>query len=122
MNQQITLTVSESVLHYAKAVATQNKRRIEDILSDWLEKIPNEIDVEKLSDAEVVALTKLKMPVKQQKVLHKLLDKNGEGELTDIEKKQLDAMMEVYDDALLRKAKALRVAVERGLIPPLSSK
>ncbi len=122
MNQQITLTVSDSVLLYAKAVATQNKRRIEDILSDWLEKIPNEIEVEKLSDAEVVALTKLKMPAKQQKVLHKLLDKNGEGELTEIEKKQLDALMEVYDEALLRKAKALRAAVDRGLIPPLTPK
>ncbi len=121
MNQQITLTVSENVLHYAKAVATQNKRRIEDILSDWLEKVSSEIDVEKLSDAEVIALAELKMPAKQQKVLHKLLDKNSEGELTSAERKQLDAMMEIYDDALLRKAQALRVAVERGLIPPLSS-
>ena len=121
MNQQITLTVSENVLHYAKAVATQNKRRIEDILSDWLEKVSSEIDVEKLSDAEVIALAELKMPAKQQKVLHNLLDKNSEGELTSAERKQLDAMMEIYDDALLRKAQALRVAVERGLIPPLSS-
>jgi len=29
--------------------------------------------------------------------------------------------MEIYEDALLRKAQALRVAVERGLIAPLAS-
>ena len=61
------------------------------------------------------------MPPKQQKTLHKLLDKNGEGELTIDEKTQLDAMMEVYEDALLRKSQAMRVAVERGLMKPLSS-
>ncbi len=38
--------------------------------------------------AEVIALAELKMPAKQQKVLHKLLEKNGEGELTSAEKKK----------------------------------
>jgi predicted P-loop ATPase len=121
MNQQITLTVSDNVWLYAKAVATQKKQRIEEVLSDWLEKVSSEIDVEKLSDAEVIALAELKMPAKQQKVLHKLLEKNGEGDLTNAEKKQLDVMMEIYENALLRKSQALRVAVERGLMPPLSS-
>ncbi|MEZ5426674.1 MAG: hypothetical protein R2747_10440 [Pyrinomonadaceae bacterium] len=120
MDQQITLTVSENVWLYAKAVATRNKQRIEEVLSDWLEKISGEIDVEKLSDSEVLALAELKMPSGQQKVLHELLEKNGEGELTEDEKKQLDAMMEVYEEATLRKSQALRVAVERGLIEPLN--
>jgi hypothetical protein len=121
MNQQITLTVSENAWFYAKAVATRSKLRVEDVLSDWLEKGSSEIEVEKLSDVEVSALADLKMPPKQQKVLHKLLEKNGEGELTTVEKKELDAMMEDYEIALLRKAQAMRVAVERGLMPPLSS-
>ena len=77
--------------------------------------------VENLSDSEALALSKLKMPAKQQKILHKLLEKNNEGELTSEESKQLDAMLVDYDDALLRKAQALRVAVERGLMKPLSS-
>lgn len=121
MNQQITLTVSENVWLYAKAVATRNKLRIEEVLSDWFEKVSSEFDVEKLSDSEVLALAELKMPDEQQKVLHKLLEKNGEGELTEDETKQLDAMMEVYEVATLRKSQALRVAVQRGLIESLSS-
>jgi hypothetical protein len=121
MNQEVTLQVSDNIWHYAKSVAKKSKRRIEEVLSDWLEKGSNEIEVEKLSDTEVIALAELKMPVKQQKVLHKLLAKNGEGELTTEEKKQLDEMMEDYEIALLRKSQALCVAVERGLMKPLSS-
>ena len=121
MNQQITLTVSDNVWLYAKAVATRNKRRIEEVLSDWLEKVSSEFDVEKLSDSEVLALAELKMPTEQQEILHDLLDKNGEGELTKEETEQLDAMMEIYEEATLRKAQAMRVAVERGLMKPLSS-
>ncbi len=121
MNQEITLKVSDNVWLYAKAVATQKKQRIEEVLSDWLEKVSSEIDVEKFSHPEVLALAELKMPTKQQKVLHKLLEKNGEGELTNAEKKELDAMMELYEVATLRKSQALRVAVKRGLIAPLSS-
>ena len=70
---------------------------------------------------EVIALAELKMPPKQQNVLHKLLEKNGDGQLTDTERTRLDELIEIYEETTLRKAQALRVAVERGLIPPLSS-
>lgn len=121
MNQQITLTVSDNVWLYAKAVATRNKRQIEEVLSDWLEKISSEIDVEKLSDSEVLALAELQMSPSQQILVDELQEKNGEGALTIDERKQFDSLMEIYEDALLRKAQAFRVAVERGLMPPLSS-
>lgn len=121
MNQQITLTVSDNVWLYAKTVASRNKRRIEEVLSEWLEKFSSEIDVEKFSDSEVLALTELQIPPAQQKLLDAFQEKNGEGSLTNDEKKQFDALMEIYEDALLRKSQALRVAVERGLIPPLSA-
>lgn len=121
MNQQITLTVSDNVLFYAKAVAARNKRRIEEVLSDWLEKISSEIDVEKFSDSEVLALTELQMSPAQQKLMDEFQEKNGEGALTNDEKRQFDALMEIYEDALLKKSQALRVAVERGLIAPLTS-
>ncbi|MDQ3088219.1 MAG: hypothetical protein M3Q78_06425 [Acidobacteriota bacterium] len=121
MNQQITLTVSDNVLFSAKAVATRNKRRIEEVLSEWLEKVSSEVAVEKLSDSEVLALTELQMSPTQQKLMDEFQEKNGEGALTNDERRQFDALMEIYEDALLRKAQALRVAVERGLIAPLAS-
>jgi hypothetical protein len=121
MNQQITLTVSDNVWLYAKAVAAQKKQRVEEVLSDWLEKVSSEIDVEKLTDAEVLALTELQMSPSQQTLMDEFQEKNGEGALTNDERRQFNALMENYEDALLRKAQAFRVAVERGLIPPLSS-
>ena len=121
MNQQITVTVSDNVLLYAKTVAIQNKRRIEEVLSDWLEKVSDESEVEKLSDAKILALANLQLPESQQETLHELLEKNSEGELTKLERKYLDELMEIHDDALLTKAKAMRIAVERGLMKPLSS-
>lgn len=121
MNQEVTLQVSDNVWLYAKTIALQKKRKIEEVLTDWLEKVSDESEVEKLSDAKILALANLQLPESQQETLHELLEKNGEGELTKLEKKYLDELMEVYNDALLTKAKALRVAVERGLIEPLSS-
>ena len=121
MNQQIMVTVSDNVLLYAKTLAIQNKRRIEEVLSDWLEKVSDESEVEKLSDAKILALANLQLPESQQETLHELLEKNGEGELTKLERKYLDELMEIHDDALLTKAKAMRIAVERGLMKPLSS-
>ena len=121
MNQQITLTVSDNVWLYAKTVASRKKRRIDEVLSDWLEKATDDVEIEKFSDAKILALANLQLPESQQETLGELLEKNGEGELTALEKKYLDELMEVYNDALLTKAKALRIAVERGLIEPLSS-
>lgn len=120
MKQQVTLQVADNVLLYAKTVATQTQRRIEEVLSDWLEKIPSDFRVENLSDAEVVALTKLQLSTEQQNSLADLQEKNSEGNLSKSESAGLDALMEIYNQALLKKAQAFRIAVERGLIEPLS--
>ena len=44
-----------------------------------------------------------------------------EGELNDNEQVQLDALMLAYRRGLVRKAQALKVAVERGLQPPIGA-
>jgi hypothetical protein len=76
--------------------------------------------VNELSDKKVIKLTKLQMPAEEQETLNALLKKNREGTLTEAEERQLASLMEVYDHSLLRKSEALSVAVERGLIEPLS--
>jgi hypothetical protein len=83
--------------------------------------ISEDFRIEELSDVRILALANLQMPESQQETLHELLEKNGEGELTKLEKKYLDELMEIHNDALLTKAKAMRIAVERGLMKPLSS-
>ncbi len=97
-----------------------NKKR-DRFISSLFQKNADEVKIEKLSNANILALANLQLAESQQETLHELLEKNSEGDLTNLERKYLDDLMEVYNDALLTKAKAMRVAVERGLMPPLSS-
>jgi hypothetical protein len=60
-------------------------------------------------------------PPQQEARLHKLLDLNSEGNIEAKQRRELDALMEVYHDALLRKAMGLAEAVRRKLRPPISS-
>ena len=60
------------------------------------------------------------METQQQEVFSDLLARQQEGQLNDIENRQLDELMQVYRRGLVRKAKALKVAVERGLIPAIN--
>jgi hypothetical protein len=57
----------------------------------------------------------MQMEPEQQAALSNLLDRNREGELDNEEVNQLDELMQVYRRGLVRKAQALKVAVERGL-------
>jgi len=75
--------------------------------------------VETLADGEVLALTELQLPSEQRSLLSELLQRNREGELDAEAQRQLDELMRVYEHGLLRKAQALRVAVQRGLRAPL---
>lgn len=80
----------------------------------------DEQPVETLSDAEVLALTELKFTVEQDEELSYLLAMNREGDLDDKGQERLAEFMKVYAKGLLRKAEALRIAVERGVREPLS--
>jgi hypothetical protein len=57
----------------------------------------------------------MQMEPEQQEALSDLLDRNREGQLDNEETNQLDELMQVYRSGLVRKARALKVAVERGL-------
>jgi hypothetical protein len=77
--------------------------------------------LEDLSDDEVVALSNLQMQPDEQDELSELLALNRENQLSNAQRQRLDQLMVVYRQGMIRKARALKVAVERGLIPPLAS-
>ena len=68
-----------------------------------------------------MALTELHLPPEQQDALSTLLERNQENTLDDDQRRRLDELMRVYERGLLRKAPALRVAVQRGLREPLQA-
>jgi len=75
--------------------------------------------VEELSDTEVLALAELRLTPTQEATLSELLTRNREGTLDAEGRRELDELMRLYEHGLLRKAQALRVAVQRGLREPL---
>ncbi|BAY47104.1 hypothetical protein SAMD00079811_47200 [Scytonema sp. HK-05] len=79
-----------------------------------------ELPIESLPDEQVLVLCNLQMEQEQQEVFSDLLARNQERQLNDPEVKRLDDLMEVYRCGLVRKARAMKVAVERGLKPPYS--
>lgn len=115
MSEQITIKVSDQVMSHATQVAAQTNQRVEDILASWLDRLITEIPVEMLSDQEVIALTELQLSAEQQTALDHLLEQNREGLLDNAGRRKLDQLMHTYEQGLLRKSQALRLAVERGL-------
>lgn len=121
MNQQITIEVSEQVWRRANVLAERKKQNPEAVLEEWLEETVAETRIEDLTDEEILALTDLHFSGGEQENFSRLLEKNRENDLTKTEKRELDMLMRTYESGLLRKSKALREAVERGLIEPLKS-
>ncbi len=119
IDEQITVRVSDRVVRSAAHVAAQSQRRIEDVLADWLDRVVTELPVNELPDQEVLALAESQLAPEQQATLSELLVQNREGTLNAEGQRRLDEMMRIYEHGLLRKAQALRVAVQRGLREPL---
>jgi hypothetical protein len=120
MSVKVTLELPEEVAHRARAVAAKTQRPLEDILVEWLDRVGGEPPVESLSDEEVLALCDAQMEAAEQEELSDLLCRNREGLLRDGDRARLDGLMRIYRRGLVRKAEALKTAVERGLRPRVS--
>ena len=122
MAEIVTLELPETLAQRAKEIAVLTNRRLEEVLVEWIDRASQELPVESLPDDWVLALCDMQLELEQQEALSELLDRNRERQLNNEEANQLDELMQVYRSGLVRKARALKVAVERGLKPALNSK
>lgn len=120
MVEVITLEVPEKLALQLKNIAIETNRRLEDMLVEWIGQITTIPPLATLSNDEILKLCDLQMDNEQQTKLSDLLARNREGILTDLESYELDQLMTVYRQGLIRKASALQIAVKRGLKPPLN--
>lgn len=120
MTETVTLELPEALAQQAKQIAALTHRRLEEILVEWIDYAISELSIESLPDNQILALCDLQMEAEQQELFSSLLAQNQEGELNQAGVNQLDTLMQVYRRGLVHKARALKVAVERGLRPPLS--
>jgi hypothetical protein len=137
MSTPITINLSDEVYRRVEKFALLANRDLSSILSDMLAHNLPLIDTDSnefqsnshdkleviadLSDAQVMMLTELEMEPLQDAKLSELLDKQQSGTLTPEEPQELEYLMQIYREGLLRKATALAEAVKRGLMEPLGS-
>jgi predicted transcriptional regulator len=129
MDIPVTINLPDDVYRRAERFAHLANRDLSSVLADTLTHslppISAEIDtlppISNLSDRQVMALTQLEMESAQDARLSELLDKQQSGTLNSEEPEELDNLMQIYREGLLRKATALAEAVKRGLMEPLNS-
>jgi len=127
MATEVTLSLPDTVYNQAARLAQLMNQDVSRVLAETIESALSPLGspavgltpVEELSDSEILAAAHLQMDQVQGKRLGKLLDRQQAGKLTDAERGELAALMQIYHENLVRKAQALREAVRRGLIEPL---
>lgn len=129
MSTQITINLPDEIYQRAERFARLANRDVASILVDTLQiSIPatrlasvDELEsVSKIPDHQLLALTHLQMEPLQDARLSELLDRQQSGLLFESERMELQTLMQIYQEGLLRKATALSEAVKRGLMEPLS--
>jgi hypothetical protein len=133
MSVEVTLTLPEELVEQAAQLGRTTQRNVEDVLTDTLtfvemlwplvESLPTGAlypSVGNLPDAEVLALANLKMDKAQDRRLGMLQTKGKQGGLSEAERYELLALLQIYRLGQLRKSEALVEAIERGLRPPLT--
>ena len=129
MSTQVTLTLPDEVYQKAERLARLISCEVTEILTRTLTISLPPFDtsseeltpVADLSNEDLLALTQLQLPPSQDRKLSLLLDKQQADKLSAAEQAELFALMQRYQAGLLRKAQALREAVQRGLREPLES-
>ena len=128
MSTQIIINLPDKIYQRAERFARLANCDVASILVDTIQlSIPpvseDITDLEPmlaLCDKQVLVLAELEMESEQDARLSELLDRQQSGTLTEGERSELQTLMQVYQEGLLRKATALSEAVKRGLIEPLS--
>ena len=129
MSGEITLVLPDDIMQRAERLAERTGRGLPELLVETIELslrplgVASEpsIPTASISDEEVLANTEIAMPPAQDARLSELLQRQQARQLTDSERGELTALMDVYQQLLLRKAEFLREAVHRGLREPLES-
>ncbi|MBD2456196.1 hypothetical protein H6G80_19220 [Nostoc sp. FACHB-87] len=128
MSTQITITLPDEIYQHAERFAKLANRDVASILADTIQlsipsvraEVNNLEPVSVLANEQILALTELQMEPEQDSRLSELLERQQAGTITDNERPELQNLMQIYQEGLLRKATALHEAVKRGLIEPLS--
>ncbi len=120
MAENVPLTLPEDLAQQARAVAASTQQTVEEVLLNWIRLGGAEPVLELLPDQELLAICDRQLDPDRDEELAELLQGKQDGELGDEERNRLETLMRQYRIGLIRKAQAIKVAVNRGLRPRLS--
>jgi hypothetical protein len=120
MSEPLTLELPDDLARQARAMAAASNRRIEDVVIDLVARGVAEPAVENLPDGELLAFCDATFPPTEQNELSNLLAAHKDGKADVAAGARLDVLMTAYRRGLVLKARAIREAVARGLIPRLT--
>jgi hypothetical protein len=126
MSTQVTLTLPDEIYRRAKYMAQLTGRNVADVLAETIQASLSPLGTQderiqpvlSLPDETVLVLSESQMDEKPARRMSHLLDRQQAGVITETEQSELRALMQVYDEGLLRKTQALAEAVRRGLLEP----
>lgn len=119
---QTKINLSENAYQYVSSIARMTERTIDEVIEETFEnRFEREMEIfkksiEVSSDKEVLAVANLQMPEELSEHLSRLLAKNGNGNLSESEREELDDLMQMNRLFDLRKAIGIVEAMKRGLI------
>ena len=128
--QTITVELPESLYRFAAQLAKATNRPVAEIVQESLNHtLPPLDDVPAEEAAELAGLSLLddaalwqvacaELPVDQQMEMHKLLESQGAGTISAVDKEQLKSLMDLYGSALVRKSHVRLLLARRGYHVP----
>ena len=124
---QLTLHLRDDVARQATTLAALEGKAVEDYLAGIVEQRlsadPQEAlkQLETFTDEDVLAMADLRLSPEEDARLGELLALNQEGQLPPSGKRELDELMQIYDQGTLKKAMGWAEAVRRKLRKPINS-
>ncbi len=115
MSKKITLQLRDEIIARALAVADHSERDLEEVLSEWLDRYVDDLPMESLPDDEVLAWCHFELSPMSEYELRTLLYRHRHYDLTNEEHIRLDELLQTYRRGVVRQARALQVAIARGL-------
>jgi hypothetical protein len=125
-NQTVNVRLPETLFQKLQHIAEVTHRSVEDVLTTTVNAaLPSTPDIPTdlandlaamilFSDESLKAAVQSSLSAAQQKRLTQLTDAGGDRTLTEAESGELQSLLDLYDRAVLRRAKALAILAQRG--------
>jgi len=119
MSERVTVELPDELARRARDAAAARNRRLEDAVIEWIGQAVAEPTIEALSDDELLTYCDMTLEADLQEELSKRLSDIRESQIDASGRARLDHLMVLYRRRLMRKARAWKEAVARGLRSPL---